>query len=125
MFVVWLDGSYPAFVTVIALHLNYCLRTDNSAHSAARTLAVIGLGREISIFIRILGYDDAVFRADYYTKPTAFASFSIDYYFASHLLISFNCSLQRLQIPFCEFKQTDFNIAKCFCKGKSLKPLVF
>ena len=115
------DCPYLVFVTVIALHLDYCFRTDNSAHSAARTLAVIGLGGEISVFIRTLGYDDAVFRADYYTKPTAFASFSVDYYFTSHLLISFNCSL----MPFGEFKQPDFNTVECFCKGKSLKQPVF
>lgn len=125
MFFVHLDGRYPAFVLIIALHLDYCFRTDNSAHSATCTLAIICLGGEIAGFIRTLGYDDAVFRADYYTKPTAFAPLSIDYYFASHLLISFNCSLQGRQIPFGEFKQMDFNSGECFCKGKRLRPQVF
>jgi hypothetical protein len=125
MFFVRLDGRYPAFVSVIALHLDYCFRTDNSAHSAPCTVSIICLGGEIAGFIRTLGYDDAVLRADYYTKPTTFAPLSIDYYFACHLLISFNCSLQGLQIPFGEFKQMDFNSDECFCKGKRVRPQVF
>ena len=124
MFFVRLDGRYLAFV-IIALHLDYCFRTDNSAHSAPCTVGIICLGGEIAVCIRTLGYDDAVFRADYYTKPTAFAPLSIDYYFACHLLISFNYSLQGLQIPFGEFKQPDFNTAECFCKGKRLRWQVF
>jgi hypothetical protein len=125
MFFVRLDGHYPDFVPVIALHFDYCFWTDNSAHSAPCTVGIICLGGEIAGFIRTLGYDDVVFRADYYTKPTAFAPLSIDYYFASHLLISFNCSLQGLQVPFGEFKHMDFNSDECFCKGKSLRLRVF
>ena len=119
MFFVSLDGRYLTFVLIIALHLNYCFRTDNSAHSAPCTVGIICLGGEIAVCIRTLGYDDAVFRADYYTKPTAFAPLSIDYYFTCHLLISFNCSLQGYKSPLASLSNRILTMLSAFVKEKA------
>ncbi len=69
------------------IHLDYHLRTDNGTSGTAGAISVGRLSREVTVFIGFFGDDDAVLGTYYHTQATAFASFGINNYFASHFNI--------------------------------------
>jgi hypothetical protein len=51
-------------------------------------LLVVGLSRKITDVIGVFGYGDAAIDTGRYTQATTFASFCVNDYHASHVLIS-------------------------------------
>lgn len=91
------------YITIaVAIYLDHGIRADNGTHSTTRAIGVacpLGwardrLGGKITIFVGMFGDDDAFIRAYYYTQPATLASFSINYYPASHLSIYAQVSFQ-------------------------------
>jgi len=84
-FLAWSDNYY----IVVTMYLDYCLWADNGTHSTACTVGVAYLGGEVTVFVGVIRDDDAILRTYCYTQAATFAPFGINYYFASHLSISY------------------------------------
>ena len=65
-------------------YFDYGFRTNNSTGSAARTVRIVGLGREETVFIGFFRNDDAALRTCHYTQAAAFTSFDININFTDH-----------------------------------------
>jgi hypothetical protein len=77
-------GNYFTLAGIALLHFNCHIWTNESTYGAAGAVGVIRNSWEITISVGLFGYDDTLFRTDYYTQAAALASLGIDYYFASH-----------------------------------------
>ena len=69
------------------MYLDYRLRTDNSTHSAAGTIAVVCLRGEVAVFVGLLGDNDAILRAYYHTQAATLAPFGTNSYFTGHFFV--------------------------------------
>lgn len=104
------------------MYLDYCLRTDNGAHSAACTFGVVCLRREETVFIGVIRDDDAVFRTYHCAQAATFAPFGINNYFTSHLRF-LHCVLCKVGSRFrsvflFSIFLLDFSRDGCACKVK-------
>lgn len=72
----------------------YCnFRANNGAVGTACAIGVVCLCGKVAVFVGLFRDNDAALRAYCNTQATAFAAFSIDYYFTSHFLIFTCCPL--------------------------------
>jgi hypothetical protein len=96
--------------SVVTVHLDYRLRADYGAHSAARTVAVICLGGKVPVPVGFLRDDNAASWAGCNTQAAALALFGINSYFTSHL-----CDYAQLCFW---FAKKDSSRLDCSCKAK-------
>ena len=112
-------ARFSSYYFVFAKDLDCGVGTDDGTDGAARTIGVGSLCREIANFIRLLGNNDAILRAYYYTQAAAFAPFDINNYFASHFsycVYRMAYCVQRIMLN--NIKLPNFSKAECFCKDK-------